>query len=276
MPDWVILLEATWCAEDPLSAAQVRRLQDALDPDGAGGAIRAGDRYALQVTSNGAGPVEALLAVVSRWVAAARDLSLPPSRLIRTEVCTPEELEQQFEPSDRRSDDLLRRAFSDPLTGLLGREAFVRQIEVTLSRIDVAAVVYLDLDGFRDEHGAGGDAMPDHVMVTVSRRLAGLLRPGDVLARIGPGAFGVLLPAGEEAGLLVARRLLAAARSTIEVRGGEVVVAASAGVAVGRRHDAGAAVFGHAEAALAAASAAGSEPLAYRLQMPAVPEREDG
>lgn len=290
MPHWVVLLEATVSAAEPLSAAQVRNLQDALDPERSGGAIRSGDRYALQVTSAGAGPVDALLAVVARWAAAARELRLPPSRLIRTEVCTPEELDREFEESEYErsprapwataprpsvrddSDELLRRAFSDPLTGLLGREAFVRQVDVTLTRSDTAAVVCMDLDGFRGPSVLCGTTR-DHVMLTLARRLAATLRSGDVLARIGADAFGVLLPAGEEAGLIVARRLVAAARSPIAVPGRpDVVARANAGVAVGRHCEAGAVVIGNAEAALAAARPAGSEPLAYGLHMPTQPE----
>lgn len=291
MPHWVVLLEATVSAAEPLSTAQVRNLQEALDPERSGGAIRSGDRYALQVTSTGAGPVDALLAVVARWAAAARALCLPPSRLIRTEVCTPEELDREFEESEYErspraqwavaprpsvrddSDELLRRAFSDPLTGLLGREAFFRQVDVILTRSDTAAVVCMDLDGFGGPNSVLCGGTRDQVMLTLARRLVGTLRSGDLVARIGADAFGVLLPAGEEAGLIVARRLVAAARSPIAVPGRrDVVVAANAGVAVGRHGDAGAVVIGNAEAALAAARPAGSEPLAYGLHMPAQSE----
>ena len=290
MSDWVVLLEGTGGAAEPLSAAQVRSLQDALDPGRSGGAICSADRYALQVTATGAGPMEALLAVVARWAEAAHHLGLPGSRLIRTEVCTPEELEREFEaperewpPQERRatagrpserddSDALLRRAFSDPLTGLLGREAFIRQIEVTLTRCDVAAVVCIDLDGFRGSNSVLCGATRDQVMLTLSRRLAGMLRSGDVLARIGADAFGILVPAGEEAALIVARRLIGAARSPIGLPDRDVVVSANAGVAVGRRRDAGAVIIRNAEAALAAARPADSQPVAYGLQMPVPPE----
>ena len=287
MADWVVLLEATVCSAQPLGAAQVRSLQEALDPGRTGGAVRADDRYALQVTATGAGPVEALLAVVARWSAAARDLGLPPSRLIRTEVCTPEELDRQFEECEREaprqelratgprpspgddSDELLRRAFSDPLTGLLAREAFFRQVDVTLTRSDVAAVVCLELDGLRGPDRPLCGPTRDQVMLALARRLAGMLRSGDVLARTGADAFGIVLTAGEEAGMAVARRLAAATRSPIAVPGGEVAVSAHAGVAVGGRCEPGAVVIRNAEAALAAAGPAGAEPLAFGRQMPA-------
>jgi PAS domain S-box-containing protein len=106
-------------------------------------------------------------------------------------------------------------------------------------------------------------------MLALARRLAGVLRSGDVLARTGADAFAVLLPAGEEAALSVARRLAAATRLPIAVPGGELVVSANAGVAVGRRWEPGAVVIGNAEAALAATGPAGAEPLAYGRQMPA-------
>jgi PAS domain S-box-containing protein/diguanylate cyclase (GGDEF)-like protein len=281
----VVLLEGTGGPAQPLSAAQVRSLQEALELGRPGGAIRAGDRYALQVTATGAGPVEALLEVVARWAAAVHDLGLPPSRLIRTEVFTPEDLDREFEESDREwprreprvaaprpaagddSDELLLRAFSDPLTGLLGREAFVRQVEVTLTRFDAVAVVCLDLDRFRGASSVLGGAARDEVMLGLARRLGGMLRAGDALARIGADAFGILLAAGEEAGLVVARRLIAAARTPIGVSGGDVIVSASAGVAGGRRGESGPLIIANAEAALAAARPGGSEPFAYGLEM---------
>ncbi|HVL05589.1 MAG TPA: PAS domain S-box protein [Acidimicrobiales bacterium] len=279
MPDWVVLLEATADVTEPLSAGEVRRLQEALDVERSGGAIRSGERYALQVTAAGNGPVEALLDVVARWSAAARGLGLPPSRLIRTEVCTPDELDREFEESDRGwfphqpppapsgvrddGDELLRRAFSDPLTGLLGRAALVRQVEVTLTRTDTVAMVCLDLDGFRGPNSVLCGATRDHVMLTLARRLAPMLRPRDVLGRLGPDEFGVLLYGGEEAGLAVARRLLAAARAPVPVPGREVVVSANAGVAVGRPADAAQVVIQNAEWALSMARAAGGEPVLH-------------
>lgn len=277
MPDWVVLLEATGDVADPLSAGEVRRLQEALDVERSGGAIRSGERYALQVTAAGNGPVDALLDVVARWSAAARRLGLPPSRLVRTEVCTPEELDREFEESDRGwfpqqasrragddgGDELLRRAFSDPLTGLLGRAAFVRQVEVTLTRTDLVAVVCVDLDGFRGPNSVLCGAIRDHVMLTLARRLAPMVRPGDVLGRLGPDEFGILLHGGEETGLAAARRLLAAARAPVSVPGREVVVSVNAGVAVGGPVDAAQVVIRNAEWALSMARAAGGEPVLH-------------
>lgn len=133
---WIVLVEAA--ASGPSGGMEpddVGRLLEALDPGG--GALHSPDRYALQLTTTAASPGQALIGVLARWADAVRELGLPNWQVVRTEVLTPEELERDLESSadvmplgrplletaERGEDDhgheLLRRAFSDPLTGPL-------------------------------------------------------------------------------------------------------------------------------------------------------------
>lgn len=88
-------------------------------------------------------------------------------------------------------------ATHDVLTGLANRKQLVDQLRAMLLRVQrrhqVAALVYLDLDGFKhinDSHGHDGG---DRVLQIVAQRLQAVARKSDVLARIGGDEFAILM-----------------------------------------------------------------------------------
>ena len=102
MPEWVVLLEAAGdAALGAINGAHLERLHRALHPGRYGGLLHAPDRYALQVTTTGASPPEALMDVVARWTAAVRELQLPTWKLVRIEVFTPDDLQREWEGAER-------------------------------------------------------------------------------------------------------------------------------------------------------------------------------
>jgi diguanylate cyclase (GGDEF)-like protein/PAS domain S-box-containing protein len=109
-------------------------------------------------------------------------------------------------------------ATHDQLTGLANRNAFLdRLTTVAASGEGRAAVLFLDLDRFKPVNEALGHPVGDRVLATVARRLVEVLRPGDMVARIGGDEFAVLCerltsPDDVES---VARRLLAAVRAPV-------------------------------------------------------------
>ena len=96
----------------------------------------------------------------------------------------------------RRENAVLHQALHDPLTALPNRTLFFDRLHQALSRLErtqtALAVLFLDLDAFKqvnDEHGhAAGDALLHDVAV----RLVQALRGGDTAARIGGDEFVVL------------------------------------------------------------------------------------
>jgi diguanylate cyclase (GGDEF)-like protein len=108
---------------------------------------------------------------------------------------------------------LVELATHDQLTGLPNRRLFLEELEraeARRSRVDqMAAVVYLDLDGFKEINDELGHETGDKVLVEVGRRIASGMRDGDFAARIGGDEFAAILQpvTGLEGATAVARRL---------------------------------------------------------------------
>ncbi|APD13621.1 putative bifunctional diguanylate cyclase/phosphodiesterase [Pandoraea pulmonicola] len=82
---------------------------------------------------------------------------------------------------------------TDILTGVANRASFYRDTEVAALGPDGAAVVILDLDGFKDTNDMLGQRVGDGILCEVARRLTALASPGDSVARVGADEFAVLL-----------------------------------------------------------------------------------
>ncbi len=129
------------------------------------------------------------------------------------------------------------QANHDGLTRLASRDFFVKQMEMALERRPGddgtwVAVLFVDLDDFKDINDSLGHEAGDALLTAVAERLSGVVRPGDVLARFGGDEFSVLLPgiADEQHALRVADRLTEALRAPIVVGGVPRFISASAGL----------------------------------------------
>lgn len=126
-------------------------------------------------------------------------------------------------------------AMRDPLTGLANRRLFMHRLDEVAARRDrsseSAAVVYLDLNRFKETNDRFGHAAGDAVLTETGRRLASAVRDGDIAARIGGDEFAALLEPvdGLEGAELFARRIARAIEYPFEF--GEVSL--SLGVSVG-------------------------------------------
>jgi diguanylate cyclase (GGDEF)-like protein/PAS domain S-box-containing protein len=124
----------------------------------------------------------------------------------------------------------------DGLTELPNRAAFARQFELAVERAakggDNLAVIYVDLDRFREVNDIFGHAGGDLALCAVARRLQAATE-GTFLARMGGDEFTVIVegpqPATAEA---MADKLLAAANEEIEIEGQEFRIGATIGVAI--------------------------------------------
>jgi diguanylate cyclase (GGDEF)-like protein len=122
---------------------------------------------------------------------------------------------------------------ADSLTGLPGRAALLERLDELLSDdAGTAAVVFIDLDDFKDIVEGHGYRVADEVLAETGRRLVEVVRPHDIVGRLGGDEFVVLCAglATHADAARVAGRLLSAIASPMAVGDEEVVVTASIGI----------------------------------------------
>ena len=153
-------------------------------------------------------------------------------------------------------DQLEHQATHDPLTGLANRTLFDELLVRAAYRADRSgrpvAVLYLDLDGFKDVNDVFGHPSGDRVLSETSRRLEAVVRPGDMVARMGGDEFVVLCehlsePSDAEK---IATRIVQAVGKPIPLATGVATVTASVGIALGEPGETAASLIGRADEAM--------------------------
>ncbi|MEI8081010.1 MAG: EAL domain-containing protein [Actinomycetes bacterium] len=88
---------------------------------------------------------------------------------------------------------LSHQALHDSLTGVLNRYALIDRLEASLSRLwrsnKHVAVLFCDLDGFKNLNDTLGHRAGDEILVTVAQRLRAVKRPQDTISRVGGDEF---------------------------------------------------------------------------------------
>jgi diguanylate cyclase (GGDEF)-like protein len=130
-----------------------------------------------------------------------------------------------------------RNANFDGLTGLPGRELFMELLKHQVQRgsrcgYNGAALLLLDLDGFRQLNHSYGNSHCDQLLAEVARRLMRAVRESDVVGRLNGDQFGILLVDvnTSENAEIVAGKLLAAIARPFKVNGMEIRITASIGL----------------------------------------------
>lgn len=137
---------------------------------------------------------------------------------------------------------LLEMAYRDPLTGLGNRKAFDEQLGQALLRAGSGgselALLYLDLDRFKEVNDRFGHDIGDALLRTVAERVRSTLRQPDKAYRLGGDEFAVLLEDSQENNpQRLAERLLAALVQPIALNGERIdFVTPSIGIALYPRH----------------------------------------
>jgi diguanylate cyclase (GGDEF)-like protein/PAS domain S-box-containing protein len=128
-------------------------------------------------------------------------------------------------------------AFHDPLTGLTNRRYFIeimsRKIKESKNEENRLAVMYIDIDKFKDINDSLGHDIGDELLKQFANRLKENVRKNDILCRMGGDEFLVLLTdiKGEKYVEEVAERLYAAFQIPYKMKGQEMVVTSSIGIA---------------------------------------------
>jgi diguanylate cyclase (GGDEF)-like protein len=129
-------------------------------------------------------------------------------------------------------------AFHDALTDLPNRVLFADRLELSLARIARTdaqiAVLFLDLDGFKEINDTSGHTVGDALLKVVAARIQTCLRPNDTLARFGGDEFVALIDEidGPEAATTVAQRILDVLDPPMIVNDKQLQVRTSIGIAL--------------------------------------------
>lgn len=127
--------------------------------------------------------------------------------------------------------ELEARADVDPLTDILNRRGFDRELARALAYVKRyggrAALVAIDLDGFKPINDSHGHAAGDALLKAVAARLVASLRASDIVARLGGDEFAAVLWNLDEAQAAAKSRDLEASIAAVRVDG--LAVGASAG-----------------------------------------------
>ena len=168
----------------------------------------------------------------TRWFRSRR-------RLLRGETGAPERvIGAVLDITDQRrlEERYAREARTDALTGLANRRGFEASAEGFLRDAGAGGrgfgLIVLDLDRFKAINDLHGHATGDAVLRELAVRLRRVVRPDDVVARVGGDEFAILV-AEVEGGALpcLAQRLVLAARQPVSTPAGDLSIGISIGVA---------------------------------------------
>lgn len=147
---------------------------------------------------------------------------------------------QVVDVTDRRlaEDQLRDMALHDPLTGLPNRTLLMDRVSLALAGAARSgqriALLFCDLDDFKHVNDAAGHAHGDRMLVEVTGRLVGAVRPTDTVARLGGDEFAVLCPdvPDREAAEAIALRVLSALEEPVTIGGADYAPGGSIGIAL--------------------------------------------
>lgn len=156
-------------------------------------------------------------------------------------------------------------AYFDALTGLTNRAAMQRQLELAVMAAGEAmtevSILFIDLDDFKRINDTFGHLVGDELLRAVAERLRSVVRPSDLLARIGGDEFLIMMTGPRsvtDSATQVAARVVNALHDPISISIGEVQARASVGVSSYPRDAAGAEdLLRHADTAMYVAKRSG-------------------
>ena len=141
------------------------------------------------------------------------------------------------EQAQATTDQFRHSALHDPLTGLPNRLLLQERLEHAAQRAQRshtnAAILFADLDRFKQVNDTHGHQVGDELLVAVAHRLSGLVRPGDTLTRFSGDEFVFLCEDlhGAADVVILATRIEEAFAKPFVLRGTEITLTASVGMA---------------------------------------------
>ena len=249
----------------------------------ASGLILAGFLLSSGDSPTVAGLVERILVVIAVWIAA---VPLDMARRARRTLAAANDereslvrlrtraLEQEIAERKQAEAIVTHMASHDDLTGLPLRPLFLDRLgqAVAMARRNrrMVAVMFADLDGFKDVNDSLGHGAGDRLLQEAARRLKACLRETDTVARHGGDEFTVVLidVAGPAAAGTVAEKILGVLADPFDLGQGRATIGCTVGIAMypadGERPEA---LLERADAAMYAAKVAGKSTFCFSSRM---------
>ena len=149
------------------------------------------------------------------------------------------QLRQMLSDREMREQRQRLESVHDPLTGLPNRTLFMKRLADATYRArrgqdGLFAVLFLDVDGFKQVNDSMGHHVGDELLVSIARRLEACVRGGDAVARLGGDEFAILLERIIDVrdAAMVAERVQEALHAPLLIGGCEHAPSASIGVAL--------------------------------------------
>ena len=134
-------------------------------------------------------------------------------------------------------DQLTYMATFDPMTGVANRSSFIESldqaIEHAMDSEEILAVLFFDLDKFKDVNDSLGHGVGDELLIQFAKRLRGNIRTIDIVGRVGGDEFLVLLiDIDRETIERLVKKMLADFEKPYTIKGHEIRSTSSVGVAM--------------------------------------------
>jgi diguanylate cyclase (GGDEF)-like protein len=146
--------------------------------------------------------------------------------------------EDEHEASSLAASHVELLAYHDSLTGLPNRSLFFDRLVLSLAHAERyghrVAVLFFDLDRFKQVNDSLGHAVGDALLKKVAERVQSFIRLGDTLARFGGDEFVLLVPRIDtpEQAVTIARKIVQSLHAPFDIAGRELSATSSAGVAI--------------------------------------------
>jgi diguanylate cyclase (GGDEF)-like protein len=237
----------------------------AVDLDPEGGRTPDGVAYAVAPVITADGQVIGTVCVIDTAPHAWTHTEINCLMDVAASLVIELELRSDLSLKRQTQEHLLYSTLHDALTGLPNRSLFTERLRHAMRRAarhpdDLFAVLFLDLDRFKDVNDNLGHFAGDELLRAVARRLEACLRPEDTVARLSGDEFAILLESITEASDAgrVAERIEEALSFPINLAGSEVLTSASMGIVTSSMaHDQPEQLLRSADMAMYRAKAAG-------------------
>jgi diguanylate cyclase (GGDEF)-like protein len=147
-----------------------------------------------------------------------------------------QELVQEAETRQQLQHQLLKMATHDALTGLPNRRLLTEQLQHTIDRLtrsaDLAALLFIDLDGFKKVNDQYGHKVGDRLLVQVAQRLSASLRASDSVFRWGGDEFVVLSESANDvsSAIQLGNKIINSIQTDFTIDGSPITIGSSIGI----------------------------------------------